>query len=41
MRFHANAQICMQCKACYLNDLNRSITWTTPERQCEPNYSNM
>jgi electron-transferring-flavoprotein dehydrogenase len=40
-RFQINAQNCVHCKTCDINDPSQKIVWTTPEGGGGPNYPNM
>ncbi len=39
--FRINAQNCVHCKTCDINDPSQNIIWTTPEGGGGPNYTNM
>lgn len=39
--FRINAQNCVHCKTCDINDPSQNIHWTTPEGGGGPNYTNM
>ncbi len=40
-RLQINAQNCVHCKTCDINDPSQNITWVTPEGGGGPNYPNM
>ena len=40
-RFQINAQNCVHCKTCDINDPAQNITWAAPEGGGGPNYPNM
>ncbi|MEM1411479.1 MAG: electron transfer flavoprotein-ubiquinone oxidoreductase [Pseudomonadota bacterium] len=41
LTFRINAQNCVHCKTCDINDPQQNINWVTPEGGGGPNYSNM